>query len=313
MKVAVFCNSPLSMPTLQLLYSQKLLAGMVIPVGDHDAAKDLVAIATNYNIPHKIVSKNELKKLSTWLQLINVDVAWVLTFPFKIPNQILNTPPLGVFNFHFGALPTYRGSDPVFWQIKNQEANGAVTIHKMDAGWDTGAIALQAPVPIRKGDTYGMHTRILSEAGAQMAHEFLQRLQVMGNKLPLILQDQNLAKYYKRPGLKEVSIDWETMPADEIIALVDACNPWNKGAYTKWQQTAFKIVQISYKEQKAVNNQKLIPGTIINCSEKKTIDVITVDNKTVSIEIISIDEGIFTADFLVKLGLKENQLLVKTF
>lgn len=311
MKVVVFCNSPLAMPTLQMLYSQNLLAGMVLPVGAHDAAKDLQAVAENYNIPYKIVSKTELKKLSTWLQLINADVAWVLTFPYKISKQLLNTPPLGFFNFHFGALPNYRGVDPIFWQIKNQEENGALSIHKMDEGWDTGPIAIQAPVPIRKGDTYGMHTAILKEAGAQLAYELLQRLQVMGNKLPLVPQNASQAKYYDRPGLADVSIDWETMTANEIVALVDACNPWNKGAYTMWDKTAFKIIQISHKEHNAVNNQKLIAGTVINCSEKGTIDIITVDNKALSIDVISIDEGIFTAGFLSKLGLVENQLLVK--
>lgn len=312
MKVVVFCNSLLALPTIQFLYSQKLLAGVVLPDVQHDVVKDLQAIVTNYSIPHKIVNQNEIsKKLNTWLGLLNADVAWVLTFPFKIPKLLFGALPLGFYNFHFGALPGYRGTDPIFWQIKNREANGAISIHRMDEGWDTGPIALQAPVPIRKGDTYGMHTRILGEAAIQVAHEFLQRLQVMGNKIPLTPQDPNNAKYYKRPQLKDISIDWDVMTADEIIALVDACNPWNKGAYTAWQKTAFKIVQISLKEHNIVNNQKLKAGTVINCSENKTIDVITVDNKTLSIDIISIDEGIFTADFLAKLGLKENQLLVK--
>lgn len=312
MKVVVFCNSPLAVPTLQFLYSQKLLAGMVIPEGTHDATKDLEAIALNYNIPYKVVSPNNLnKKISTWLQLLNVDVCFILTFPYKISSQLLNTPPLGFFNFHFGMLPTYRGSDPVFWQIKNQEANGAISIHKVDNGWDTGPIALQAAVPIRPGDTYGMHIGILKEAAVQLVQELLKRLHLMGNKIPLTSQDNNNAKYYKRAALKDVSIDWETMNANEIVALVDACNPWNKGAYAKWKETAFKIIQISHKEQNSVNNQKLNPGTIINCSENGTIDIITVDNKTLSIEIISIEEGIFTAGFLSKLGLVENQLLVK--
>lgn len=311
MKVVVFCNSPLAMPTLQMLYSQNILAGMVLPAITSDATKDLQAVAENYKIPYKIVSKTELKKISTWLQLINVDVAWVLTFPYKISKQLLNTPPLGFFNFHFAALPHYRGVDPIFWQIKNQEENGAISIHKMDEGWDTGPIAIQAPVPIRKGDTYGMHSAILKEAGAQLAYELLQRLQVMGNKIPLVAQDATKAKYYDRPGLADVSIDWETMTANQIVALVDACNPWNKGAYSKWQDTAFKIVQVSLKEQNSVNNQGLKGGVIINCSKNKTIDIATVDNKELSIDIISMDEGIFTAGFLSQLGLEENQLLVK--
>lgn len=313
MKVVVFCSTTLGLPTLQFLYSQKLLAGIVIPDTKTEEANDVLAVAQNYAIPYKVVSKNEMsKKLSTWLNLINTDVALVFGFPFKIPKLLLAAMPLGFFNFHFGTLPQYRGATPVFWQIKNREANGAICIHKVDEGWDTGAIALQAPVPIRKGDTYGIHNRILSEASVQMAHEFIQRLQVLGNKIPLTPQNPKEAKYYRRPTLQDISIDWETMTANEIVALVDACNPWNKGAYSKWKDTAFKIVQISHKEQGIVNNQRLKGGVVINCSENKTIDIITVDNKVLSIDVISIDEGIFTAGFLSKLGLVENQLLVKS-
>lgn len=312
MKIVVFCSTTLGLPTLQFLYSQKLLAGIVIPDTKTEEANEILAIAKNYNIPYKVVSKNEMsKKLSTWLSLINTDVAFVFGFPFKIPKLLLTATPLGFFNFHFGALPQYRGSTPVFWQIKNREANGAVCIHKMDEGWDTGAIAIQAPVPIRKGDTYGIHNRILSDASVQIAHEFIQRLQVLGNKIPLTPQNPKQATYYKRPTLADISINWETMTANEIVALVDACNPWNKGAYTKWQNTAFKIIQISHKEQNSVNNQQLKAGVIINCTKNKTIDIATVDNNVLSIDVISIDEGIFAADFLSQLGLKENQLLVK--
>lgn len=314
MKVAVFCNSSLGFPTLQFLYSQKLLAGVVIPQVENDATADLKQLVANYNIPHKIVDKQDVGvKLSTWLGLIGADVAWVLTFPYKLPKQLLNTLPLGFFNFHFGMLPKYRGADPIFWQIKNREPNGGICIHKMEEGLDTGAIAMQAPVPLRKGETYGMHSRMLAEGVVQVAYEFLQRLNMMGARLPLTPQDVSAAQYFGRPQLKDVSIDWDTMTADEIIAVVDACNPWNKGAYAMWQNTAFKIIQILDSKHSFVNNQNLKPGTVINCSENKTIDIITVDNKALSIDVISIEEGIFTADFLVKLGLRENQLLKKPF
>lgn len=62
-------------------------------------------------------------------------------------NRILKQPLLerlpDVVNIHPSLLPAYRGGSPEFWQLANGERQGGVTIHRIDAGVDTGPILLQ--------------------------------------------------------------------------------------------------------------------------------------------------------------------------
>ena len=62
-------------------------------------------------------------------------------------------PPLGTINLHPSALPKYRGPNPYFWQLHEMDLDGAVTIHLVDEGIDTGDILLQDHFPIPLGAT----------------------------------------------------------------------------------------------------------------------------------------------------------------
>ncbi len=314
MKIGILCNSILAVPAIQFLQNN----GLHPAIGITSVANDDTPELENYfSIANTSVDKLEKQGFATnlkkWIISNKLDVVFVITFPWKIPAHILSIPKLGFFNFHFALLPSYRGASPVFWQIRNGEPFGGLTIHRMDEGWDTGPIVDVFKVPIAAGETFGMHNRRIGWDTLQGVATFVQKLMLLGNAIPLVPQNLNDAHYYNRPTAKDIAIDWSTMRAVDVYNLVNACNPWNKGAYTKWGESVFKIVQVSIKEQLNVYNQQLIAGSVINCSENKTIDIITVDNKAITIEVISVDEGIFTADFLLKQGLKENQLLVKPF
>ena len=49
-------------------------------------------------------------------------------------------------------LPKYRGPEPVFWQIMNGEPQIGMTIHRMDAEFDTGPILVQRAMDISEDD-----------------------------------------------------------------------------------------------------------------------------------------------------------------
>jgi methionyl-tRNA formyltransferase len=49
-------------------------------------------------------------------------------------------------------LPRYRGPDPLFWQLMNGEPETGLTIHRIEADFDTGPILAQARVPILPDD-----------------------------------------------------------------------------------------------------------------------------------------------------------------
>jgi methionyl-tRNA formyltransferase len=76
------------------------------------------------------------------------DLVICIGFPWLFPQAALDAPRLGAINIHPSKLPLYRGPSPLPWAIRNGETEIAMTVHRMDANFDTGAILAQAPVPI---------------------------------------------------------------------------------------------------------------------------------------------------------------------
>jgi methionyl-tRNA formyltransferase len=76
------------------------------------------------------------------------DLVICLGFPWLFPQEALDVPRLGAINVHPSKLPLYRGPIPLPWAVRNGETEIGMTVHRMDANFDTGAILAQAPVPV---------------------------------------------------------------------------------------------------------------------------------------------------------------------
>ena len=72
-------------------------------------------------------------------------------FLWRLPREACETPPLGILNVHPSLLPAGRGPEPVFWTLRRGEPVTGVTVHRMDAGFDTGPIVAQAQMPVPVG------------------------------------------------------------------------------------------------------------------------------------------------------------------
>ena len=78
-------------------------------------------------------------------------VAVAACFPWRLPRAAREIPPLGILNIHPSLLPVGRGPEPVFWTLRRGEPVTGVTVHRMDAGFDTGPIVAQAQMPVAAG------------------------------------------------------------------------------------------------------------------------------------------------------------------
>ena len=76
------------------------------------------------------------------------DLVICLGFPWLISQEALDVPKLGAINVHPSKLPLYRGPIPLPWAVRNGETEIGMTVHRMDATYDTGPILAQAPVPL---------------------------------------------------------------------------------------------------------------------------------------------------------------------
>jgi methionyl-tRNA formyltransferase len=117
------------------------------------------------------------------------DVACVACFAQRIPAPLLALPPLGFLNMHPALLPDHRGPTPLFWVFRGGAQVAGVTIHFMDAGLDTGAIAAQQSFGLPDGIAGAVAERQCNALGARLMLEVLHRL-----------RDGTLAPHPQPPG-----------------------------------------------------------------------------------------------------------------
>src|SRR5450755_4326947 len=99
-----------------------------------------------------VLVTSHISRLPAILRGLESDVIFSAGFPWKLPAALLAMPRLGCINAHPALLPKYRGPEPVFWQIMNGEPQIGMTIHRMDAEFDTGPILAQRAMDIAEDD-----------------------------------------------------------------------------------------------------------------------------------------------------------------
>ncbi|MDN3674397.1 formyltransferase family protein [Flavobacterium branchiarum] len=288
-KIMVLCGGKFAFKTLQLLAYENFICAIGIGKSNNSIIDALESEAQNNNLGFKsFPSKKNMEEMRDWIDSIKPDYIFCISFPFLIPESVLSYGTNKFINFHPAPLPQYRGPMPIFEVLKNQETETAICAHFMNEKFDEGNIIFNDTIKIKKNDTYGSLTMRLSDRLSQIALNMANMLQ-FANNIPNQTQDATLAYYYEKPELADTYINWKRKSAEEIISLINACNPWNSGADATLMDEQVKIIAAKLLDKP----HKEVPGTII--SIKKTIDVACQDNKQIAIKILSTDAGIMTA------------------
>ncbi|MFT3827591.1 MAG: formyltransferase family protein [Chitinophagaceae bacterium] len=306
MRIAILCNSRIALPAL----SQLLQTGMVAAVGIAVSMQEIKPLVQQRcmmaGVPLQVFTKRTFHNdIVQWVQQYQPDVVLVKTFPYLVPAQALSIPKYGFLNFHYAPLPEWRGANPLFWMIRNKTSMGAVTVHEMTETFDTGPILLQYAVPLSPDASFGLFCTQLAYAGLQVSGALLNGL-LQGN-LQKKEQDHTKAQWYGRPVATDLIINWQTMDAGDIKALVNACNPWNKGAATCWNGWMFGISNASVcdKQQEIAE-----PGTILSVDEKNGLTIACRDGKAISADVVYCEEGFYPGHHLAGFGLQKGNRLV---
>src|SRR6266704_391168 len=94
--------------------------------------------------------------------------AVVVAYGLILPKPILEAVPLGCFNLHASLLPRWRGAAPINRAIMAGDAETGVMVMKMDAGLDTGDVAMAERVAIEADATAGDLHDELARRGADL-------------------------------------------------------------------------------------------------------------------------------------------------
>lgn len=151
------------------------------------------------------------------------DVAVVAAYGLLLPQPILDAPRYGCLNLHGSLLPRWRGAAPIQRAIMSGDRESGVMVMKMEAGLDTGPVALAAHVPIGPDMTAGELHDCLAEIGAPLMADALDRL-AAGN-LPFAPQPDVGACYAPKIEKAECRIDWDR-PATALHDHIRGLSPF---------------------------------------------------------------------------------------
>lgn len=93
-----------------------------------------------------------------------------------VPAALLALPTYGFLNLHPSLLPAYRGPAPLFWQLRDGCQTIGVTVHWMDADFDTGAVAAQSTLALPAGVTGAELELLCATKGADLLCQVLEQL-----------------------------------------------------------------------------------------------------------------------------------------
>ena len=157
------------------------------------------------------------------------DLILSVYYRHMIGTRILAMPRLGAFNMHGSLLPRYRGRAPINWAVLHGEPRLGMTLHRMVAAPDAGAIVDQDGVEIAPRDTAEQAFRkVLPCARRVLARQIDALLAGTARETP---QDDAQATYFGGRKPEDGRIDWR-QTSQQIFNLIRAVTDPYPGAFT---------------------------------------------------------------------------------
>lgn len=129
-----------------------------------------------YHLSVKTEGTEELleKKILDVLDKYHVDMIFLAGYMKLLPISVLEKYDNRIFNIHPALLPKFGGKGMYGIKVHNAvisagETETGVTIHRVNAEYDSGEIVAQTKVPVLENDT----AEILADRVLQREHEFL--------------------------------------------------------------------------------------------------------------------------------------------
>jgi methionyl-tRNA formyltransferase len=194
-------------------------------------------------------------------------VGVVVAYGLILPQTILDALPLGCFNLHASILPRWRGAAPIHRAVLAGDREVGVTVMEMDAGLDTGRLAIGKRLPIMDTTTAGDLHVSLARLGADLMIRRLDALE--RGELNLRAQRKRGMKYAAKIEKAEARIDWNR-PARAVLRHIHGLSPF-PGAWCEipieGEQVRVKILRCELVTGSGEPGQLLDDRLAVACGE----------------------------------------------
>jgi methionyl-tRNA formyltransferase len=199
-------------------------------------------------------------------QAHHADAAVVVAYGMILPQAILDAPKLGCFNLHASLLPRWRGAAPINRAIMAGDAESGVMVMKMDAGLDTGDVAMAERIAITDAMTAADLHDALAPLGAGLMARAIGALE--HGELRLTPQSDQGVTYAAKIDKAEARIDW-AKPARAVLRHIHGLSPF-PGAWCEMPiegGARVKILRCELAEGSGVPGELLDDRLTIACKD----------------------------------------------
>lgn len=266
MKIGIVSNSDLFIPLAGALAAQQQQVCLFYSPSPDSYINQKVAQYQRLTSMEMVEEASDSNNLYDWISTSKLDVCFIIGYKRLIDTSKFKNLATQFFNIHFGPLPAYKGPTPIFWQLKHGEKKLGLAIHKLTSKYDEGPVVWRKSIDSQKHYSYKYVEQLFSTICVEGVFFILNMLY---QRIPILeLASTGACSHHAKPSMKDVQIRWEEMDATEICNLVQACNPWNKGALTFYNGQEVKLMdaQIASKIEKGT-----YPGQIVSLDGKLTI------------------------------------------
>ncbi|MGF1774224.1 hypothetical protein L4C42_18195 [Vibrio wakamikoensis] len=316
-KLVIFASSSFALPSIELLLQAGYLGGVILPDPaevDEQAlqVQQLAALLQHNKVPYHFCCAAKLPELSREFDRWQARAAVLATFPYLIPSDLLAYFDLGVYNIHGSALPYYKGAAPVYWQIRNQEREAAVTLHCVTSELDSGNIVVQQPISIAPCITGLGLSNQMSQVSSQIVLALAQRLEttgkaelgvpqansssltnvpqsVNGNQSKATVEAQSRI-WAPKPTKRNSDIDLNLIRSDELAALCRASAGTAFPVELFAEKVCFQLIEANESDT-LVHGCKA--GTILAIGLQDGL-VMALNGEAVRLSVVACDDGVYS-------------------
>jgi len=219
-RIALFAEKSAGLQTLKLIENSSAQLQAVITSPDAGGMTSVWNYASKQGYSTIPAQEVRTAALADTLEAIGVDLILNVYSLYLVHPDILAVPKLGCFNLHPGPLPEMAGLNVPDWAIYHQHQTHGVTLHRMEAGIDTGAIAFEDRFNIA-ADATGL--KLSLECGRRGVQLVEQLLHHANNSIPIPQREQDPShrKYYSGSVPNDGGIDL-SRGAARVVARIKA-------------------------------------------------------------------------------------------
>lgn len=187
-------------------------------------------------------------------------VSWFWTK--RLPMDVVRAARLGGIGAHPSLLPRHRGPDPTYWAIASGDAETGVSVHRLEAEYDTGDVLAVERLAIDPWWNAWQLARALDRPSLRALRATVRAF-ARGEPPAAVPQDGSLATLAPFPTDEQCAITWDR-PTAEVLRHVRALAP-SPGAWTEIEGALVTVVEA---RAAAAYPAVLVPGEAVCDGER---------------------------------------------